>query len=61
MNDTTIIRINLLLFPGVTQLDLTGPYEVLVRMPGMKIPLVGATYDPVISDRGLAIVPTTTL
>jgi cyclohexyl-isocyanide hydratase len=54
-------KINLLLFPGVTQLDLTGPYEVLVRMPGAKIELVGATIDPVISDRGLAIIPTTTL
>jgi cyclohexyl-isocyanide hydratase len=53
-------RINLLLFSAVTQLDLTGPYEVLVRMPGAKIELVGATKDPVTSDRGLMIVPTTT-
>lgn len=61
MTDAELIRINLLLFPGVTQLDLTGPYEVLVRMPGAKIELVGATIDPVISDRGLAIIPTTTI
>ena len=52
-------RVNLLLFPAVTQLDLTGPYEVLVRMPGAKIELVGASMDPVASDRGLAIIPTT--
>lgn len=53
-------KINLLLFPNVTQLDLTGPYEVLVRMPGAKIELVGPTLDPVKSDRGLTILPTTT-
>ena len=54
-------KINLLLFPAVTQLDLTGPYEVLVRMPGAKIELVGASMDPVASDRGLTIIPTTTI
>lgn len=53
-------KINFLLFPAVTQLDLTGPYEVLVRMPGAKIELVGPTLDPVRSDRGLAILPTAT-
>jgi cyclohexyl-isocyanide hydratase len=58
---TAETRINLLLFPGVTQLDLTGPYEVLVRMPGARVELVGATIDPVVSDRGLTIVPTTTI
>jgi len=53
-------KINMLLFEGMTQLDLTGPYEVLARMPGAKIELVGETMQPVASDRGLAIVPTTT-
>ena len=27
-------RIAMVLFPRLTQLDLTGPYEVLARMPG---------------------------
>lgn len=54
-------KINLLLFPAVTQLDLTGPYEVLVRMPGAKIELVSANMEPVKSDRGLTILPTTTI
>ena len=27
------IRIGMLLFPKITQLDLTGPYEVLARVP----------------------------
>jgi cyclohexyl-isocyanide hydratase len=58
---TAETKINLLLFAGVTQLDLTGPYEVLVRMPGARVELVGATIDPVVTDRGLTILPTTTI
>jgi cyclohexyl-isocyanide hydratase len=26
----------MLLFPNLTQLDLTGPYEVLARLPGAE-------------------------
>jgi cyclohexyl-isocyanide hydratase len=54
------IRINMILFAGLTQLDLTGPHEVLVRMPGARIELVGESLAPVVSARGLAIVPTAT-
>ncbi|MEN0099425.1 MAG: DJ-1/PfpI family protein [Brucella pseudogrignonensis] len=52
--------IGFLLFPDLTQLDLTGPYEVLVRIPGAKVHLIWKTLKPVASDRGLAIVPTNT-
>lgn len=51
----------LMLFPGVTQLDLTGPYEVLARVPSAKVHLLWKTLDPVRSDTGLTILPTTTL
>ncbi|AIB11115.1 AraC family transcriptional regulator [Azospirillum argentinense] len=51
----------LLLFPNVTQLDLTGPYEVLARVPGAKVHLLWKTLDPVRSDTGLTILPTATL
>lgn len=54
-------RIGFLLFPRLTQLDLTGPYEILARMPGAEIDLVAKTLDPVPSERGLTILPTTTL
>jgi cyclohexyl-isocyanide hydratase len=50
----------LLLFPDLTQLDLTGPYEVLSRVPGMTCKLVAKTRAPVASEFGLAIVPTAT-
>jgi cyclohexyl-isocyanide hydratase len=57
----TPIRVGLLLFPNLTQLDLTGPYEVFARVPGGEVHLVARTLDPVRSDQGLTIVPTTTL
>ncbi|MPZ59649.1 MAG: DJ-1/PfpI family protein [Rhizobiales bacterium] len=52
--------IGMLLFPRLTQLDLTGPYEVLARLPNTKVHLIAQTLDPVETDRGLTIVPTTT-
>ena len=55
------IAIGMLLYPGLTQLDLTGPFEVLHRIPGAEVHLVWKTLDPVIADSKLAIVPTTTL
>ncbi len=47
----------LLLFPGMTQLDLTGPYEVIARLPGWRTEVVGKTIHPVKTDRGLVITP----
>ncbi|MDH0865849.1 DJ-1/PfpI family protein [Mitsuaria sp. GD03876] len=52
------MQVNVLLFPGVTQLDLTGPYEVLARVPGFTVDLVSADLAPVVSDRGLILTPT---
>jgi cyclohexyl-isocyanide hydratase len=54
------VRIAMLLFPRLTQLDLTGPHEVLARLPGARVELVAKTLAPVESESGLAIVPTTT-
>ena len=41
------IRIGLLLFPNLTQLDLTGPYEVFTKLPGAGVHLLWKTPDPV--------------
>lgn len=57
---STPFNIGLLLFPSLTQLDLTGPWEVFVRMPGVNNYLVWKDHQPVMSDRGLAIMPTAT-
>jgi cyclohexyl-isocyanide hydratase len=47
----------MVIFPGLTQLDLTGPYEVFVRLPGMKVLLIAETKDAVRSDHGLLLTP----
>jgi cyclohexyl-isocyanide hydratase len=53
-------RVGFLLFPDITQLDLTGPYEVLRQMPGAEVHLVWKTRDPVRAAGGLSILPTVT-
>ena len=52
-------RIGMLIFPRMTQLDMTGPYEVLARLPDTTVELIARSRDPVTTDRGLQIVPTT--
>lgn len=52
--------IGMLIFPRLTQLDMTGPYEVLARLPDTKVELIAHTLDPVTTDRGMQIVPTVT-
>lgn len=53
-------RIGMMIFPRLTQLDMTGPYEVLARLPDTTVDLVARTRAPVKTDRGMEIVPTTT-
>ena len=54
------IQIGILLYPNVTQLDATGPAQVLSRVPGAKMHMIWKTRDPVPTDAGFSIVPTTT-
>lgn len=58
---TRKLDIGFLLFPNLTQLDLTGPYEVFSRLPEVRVHLVWKTRDLVISDTGMAIMPDMTL
>ncbi len=54
-------QIGFVLFPGLTQLDLTGPWEVLTRLPGTTNHLLHHDLAPVRSaSGGLSIVPTMT-
>jgi cyclohexyl-isocyanide hydratase len=55
------VHVVFLLFPGVTQLDLTGPAQVLSRLGNAKIDLAWKTLEPVPTDAGFSIVPTVTL
>ena len=56
----TAFNIGFVIFPNLTQLDFTGPLEVLHRLPGCKIHVVAKSLDPVPSDCGLSLSPTTT-
>jgi len=51
------MRIGLALFPGLCQLDLTGPHEVLARLPDAQVDVVAKTAAAVTTDRGLTISP----
>ena len=51
------MRIGLALFPGLCQLDMTGPHEVLVRLPDAQVEVVAKTVAPVTTDRGLTVTP----
>jgi cyclohexyl-isocyanide hydratase len=54
------LSIGLVLFPKLTQLDLTGPLEVFSRVPDAQVHLLWKDLKPVASDKGFAIVPTMT-
>jgi cyclohexyl-isocyanide hydratase len=52
------MKIGFLLFNNLTQLDLTGPYEVFARMPEAEVFLIAKNLSNVRSDKGLTLVPT---
>jgi cyclohexyl-isocyanide hydratase len=54
------MKIGFLLYPDLTQLDMTGPAQVLSRLPGTEVHYVAASLAPVMSDCRLALVPTAT-
>lgn len=65
-------NIGFVIFPGITQLDFTGPFEVLCRLgtppsistaskfPQAKTYVAAKSMLPVVSDRGLGIMPSCT-
>jgi len=55
-----MFQIGFILFPNVTQLDFTGPLQVLHRLPDSQVHIISHTLEPVPSDCGLSLVPTTT-
>jgi cyclohexyl-isocyanide hydratase len=65
-------NLGFVIFPGITQLDFTGPFEVLSRLgtpASLSVPskfpqstthVVAKTMQPISSDRGLAFMPSCT-
>ena len=54
------LNIGFVIFPQLTQLDFTGPLQVLSRLPGATMHIAAKSEAPVPSDCGLSLVPTTT-
>ncbi len=54
------LQIGLVIFPKVTQLDLTGPVQVFSSVPGAKLHLIWKRIEPVTSDSVLTLTPTAT-
>lgn len=54
------MQIGFVIFPNLTQLDFTGPLEVLARLPGASTHIAAKTLQPVASDSALKLMPTTT-
>src|SRR5258708_31707669 len=57
----TPLQIGSLLFEGVDQIDLTGPFEVLSRIPNSTYRLYGKTAETVRDLKGLRLTPDATL
>ena len=55
------MNIGMLIFPNMTQLDFTGPYEVFAQLPGCSVKVIAKSLDPVAAKGGLRFLPDTTL
>lgn len=55
------VQIGFLVYPGVIQLDVMAAYQVLSFPPNTQTHLIWKTLDPITSNEGLTIVPTTTI
>lgn len=60
MPELSPISIAFLVFPNVTQLDLTGPAQVLSRLGNTTLNLVWKDREPVPTDAGFPLLPTAT-
>jgi len=52
------MKIAMLVYPGMTPLDLLGPLQTWSQMPDAEIQIVWKNTDPVMTDVGMAVVPT---
>ena len=55
---TRPLQVGLLLFPALDQLDFTGPFEVLSRMPDTSLHLLWKDTAPIKDMMGLVLQPT---
>jgi len=55
-----LFNVGFVIFPNVTQLDFTGPLQVLSGLPQSATHIIAKSMSPVLSDCGLGLVPTHT-
>ena len=55
MTNSTAFDVVLLAFPGLTQLDLTGPFELFARLPGARLTVAAKVAGPIKADTGLIL------
>ena len=60
MPELSPLSVAFLVFPNVTQLDLTGPAQVLSRLGNTEVNLVWKDKEPVPTDAGFPLLPTAT-
>lgn len=54
------LQVGFLIFPDITQLDLTGPVQVFSSLPDAEVHLIWKRAEPVTSDTVITLMPTTT-
>jgi cyclohexyl-isocyanide hydratase len=54
------LRIGAIIFPDMDQIDLTGPFEVLTRIPGSDFQLIWKELVPIRDVKGLVLTPNST-
>ena len=59
--DEVHLEIGLLAFDRLDQIDLTGPFEVLARLPNATTRIFAKSLEPVRDVRGLRLLPNATL
>ncbi|MEL6567133.1 MAG: DJ-1/PfpI family protein [Pseudomonadota bacterium] len=52
------MRIGFILFPNVTQLDFTGPLQLLQRLPDSETSVIAKSQAPLKTDGALTVLPT---
>lgn len=60
MTDSQKHIIGLVMYPGMTALDIVGPQQVLSALPHVQIHRIWKTLDPIKTDDGMVILPDTT-
>jgi len=53
-------KVAIIIFPDLTQLDFTGPYEVFANVPLSEVFLVANSLDPIRTEHGMRVIPDST-